>query len=368
MKKQKKDKPKILFLCHGGTIGMNLVNREGKLILVEPSNDAEFMAACEWSLKSFDGKINIVYEYMTSIDSTNVSFAHWQRLCHRIQQAKKEGYDGVTVTHGTNTLPHTTTAIALALAGTDPAKQSAMIPVVFTGAQNTIFATGGDGRFNLENLFRTVVAAIDCGSSDVLINFFDRVLLGCRTIKTNGRNFNAMETPAYPHVGWIDSRGVHLRDELLRVSAKGSANEIAAAWGPGVLSVRVSPGLEPTIIQDMLDTGRVQALILESLGEGSVCTEGAYSLINVIQRATDKLRIPVFISTQFAEGGASGGQDEIALDAVKAGAIPCFDHTAVATDVKVRWLIGNRLCATINDFRSAMRTSFAGEVTPPVED
>lgn len=41
------------------------------------------------------------------------------------------------------------------------------------------------------------------------------------------------------------------------------------------------------------------------------------------------------------------------------------DHTHVAVDVKVRWLIGNKLCDSISSFKQAMATSYAGEVSPP---
>ena len=128
--------------------------------------------------------------------------------------------------------------------------------------------------------------------------------------------------------------------------------------------MKAFPGLEPTMLQDVLETGRVQALVLESLGAGSVCTEGAYSLLPVIERAS-KNRIPFLIATQFPGGSVGGSHDEVALDAVNAGAIPCYDLTPPATVVKLQWGIGNHLCHTLDDWRTFMATSYAGEVTPP---
>jgi L-asparaginase/Glu-tRNA(Gln) amidotransferase subunit D len=75
--------------------------------------------------------------------------------------------------------------------------------------------------------------------------------------------------------------------------------------------------------------------------------------------------IPIFITTKFPGGSAISTHYEGGVEAIKAGGIPCFDHTDVAVDVKVRWLIGNAICQNIEDFRKAMKTSFAGEVTPP---
>ena len=74
---------------------------------------------------------------------------------------------------------------------------------------------------------------------------------------------------------------------------------------------------------------------------------------------------PIFLTTKFPGGKVTSSQYETGIEAIKAGAIACYDHTDVAVDEKVRWLIGNGICSTIEDFRKAMKTSYAGEVTQP---
>ena len=73
--------------------------------------------------------------------------------------------------------------------------------------------------------------------------------------------------------------------------------------------------------------------------------------------------MPIFITSKFPGGNAVATHYEVGLSAIRAGGIPCFDHTDVAVDVKVRWLLGNALAARVEDFRAAMKTSYAGEVT-----
>lgn len=363
----RKARKKILFLGHGGTIGMTFKVVDGHAVLAAPQNDNEFRAACRPILESLDNVADIVYEFITSKDSINVNFTDWKRLAERCDKAQTEGYDGIAITHGTDTLAYTATALALALAGKDPQHRSKRIPIVLTGAQSSIAELGGDARFNLENLFRTVIAAIDCNSSDVLINFLNRVFLGCRTIKLSDNRFDAMDSPNYSPVGFIDAKGVHLDPNLVGEQHKESylKHQIAANWGDGVLVLKVSPGLEPSIVQSILESKQVKALILGSIGDGIICSSGEYSMVPVIQRAINELKIPVFIGSQFSATNATGHQYEVGSTAINAGAISCLDHTPVAIDVKVRWLIGNELCTSIADFRRAMRTSFAGEVTEP---
>ena len=348
---------------------MNLCTRGAQSVLVPPTNDDEFRLACEPSLSAFKAAgLDISYEFMSSKDSTNVTFDDWSRLAMRVEAARLEGFQGVAITHGTDTLPHTATALALALAGIQPLDRLSHLPVVITGAQNSVHTVGGDGRFNLENLFRTLTAAIDADCSEVLINFANVVLRGCRTVKTSERKFDAMDSPAIQPLGYIDAKGVQLQKELLHPNTKNYAartHSVSANWGDGVLTLKVGPGLEPDMVATLLETGKVKALMLESLGEAGVCNEGRNSLISVIHHATNSLNIPVFLGSQFPGGNTTASTYEPGLDAVAAGAIPCFDHTDVAVDVKVRWLLGNKLCSSVAEFRAAMCTSFAGEVTPP---
>ncbi|MCB0344024.1 MAG: asparaginase [Bdellovibrionales bacterium] len=363
---RRQERWRVLFLFHGGTIGMRLKVKGEHHYLVPPEDAEDFRAACESSLACFHGALDITFEYVTAKDSTNVVPDDWERLAMRVERAQdEEGYDAVAIAHGTDTLGYSATALALALNGPGPETRWLKIPVVLTGAQNTIYQVGGDGRFNLENQFRTVLAALEAGVADVLVNFWHRVLLGCRTTKVTERNFDAMRSPAFADVGVIDAFGVHLDKALLARRPEGNewSSSLAPKFGRGLLALEVAPGLEPDLLRRMLGAGGISSLILKSLGEGNVCSKGTFSLVPVVEYATRELRIPVFMTSQFSGGSASGEHYEVGVAAVEAGAIPCYDHTSIASEVKVRWLMGNGLCTTIEDYTRAMATNFAGEVT-----
>ncbi len=362
-------KKNILFLYNGGTIGQVPEERDGQIILVPPKDSSIFQKSCIPIIEKIkkEKDIDVEFEFVTAKDSTNMTPNDWEKLILRIKKAQdEEGYDGVGIAHGTDTLAYTATALALALHGKVPGKSGLRIPVCITGAQNPIYEPGGDGRFNLENLFRTLHAAIELGVADVLVNFWDAVFLGCRSLKISERKFDAFLSPSYPAIGVIDANGVHLFQHLLW-NKKASANklEIAPKFGRGVISFELSPGINPNVVLGFIINGGVSAMILKSLGEGNVCSEGQYNLVPVLRQATTEYLTPIFITTKFPGGSAVATHYEVGFEAIKAGGIPCFDHTDVAVDVKVRWLLGNGICSTIEDFKNAMRTSYAGEVTPP---
>ena len=113
----------------------------------------------------------------------------WEKLIFRIKKAQDdEGYDAVAIAHGTDTLAYTSNALSLALHGKEPGKSGLKIPVCITGSQNPIYEPGGDGRFNLENLFRTLNKAIELGVADVIVNFWDKIYLGSRILKISEKD------------------------------------------------------------------------------------------------------------------------------------------------------------------------------------
>lgn len=359
-------KKRILFLFNGGTIGQQYKKTQnGEMILFPPKDETDFKKVCEPIIQKFIEKFDIDFELVTTKDSTNMTPNDWEKLIFRIKKAQdSENYDAVGIVHGTDTLPYTAIALSLSLHGKTPKKSGLRIPICITGAQNTIHQTGGDARFNLENLFRTLEEAIKLEVADVITNFWNRILLGCRTLKVSEKNFDAMSSPAYEDVGEIDSSGVYLKTHLLRLKKDADKKlSIAPKFGRGVVGLELTPGIEPSVISGFITGGGISAMILNSLGEGNVCTEAEYNLIPMIKQATEEYMTPIFITTKFVGGNASSSHYEVGIRAIEAGGITCFDHTDVAVDVKVRWLIGNGLCSSIEDFRKAMATNFAGEVT-----
>ena len=364
-------KKKILFLYYGGTIGQVLtlqkVNGADQSVLYPPADGAEFETACMGLLSRVNETANmdITFEVMTTKDSTNMTLADWSLLARRVQKAQDdEAYDAVGIAHGTDTLAYTATALAFALHGSDHTKSGLSIPVVLMGAQNSIYVNGGDGAFNLENVFRVIDACLTAGVADVLVSFWSRVLLGCRAMKVSEKEFDAFRSPGYPDVGTINSLGVTLRPDLMKKKSEASfALSLAPEFSGNVLTVELSPGVDPKIIENVVDQEKISALVLKSHGEGNVPTEGEGSFLPLIEKVSQQLGIPVIITSRFIGGFVGSAHYEVGVRGLEAGGIPSFDHTGVAAEVKARWLIGNKICSSVDGFKKAFSTSYAGEMT-----
>lgn len=362
-------KPRVLFLYVGGTMGQQLVEKDSETFYRPPHSADDFLKSAKRTLKNFKDrlKIDLDFSVYTARDSTNILPRDWSNLAFRIRDAQDlEGYDAVGIVHGTDTMHYTATALSFALHGCDPGSSGLRIPVVLTGSQIHLGSFRGDAEFNLANMFLTIEEAIRLGVADVLINFAYKIFLGCRTIKQSEKNFDAFASLVISSVGTIDASGVSIFPDFLKLKkAAKSQIELAPDFFEGQVEVlELRPGLNPRNLLENVVDQKIDILILKTLGEANVPTIGKFSLIPIIEEAT-KRNIPTLLTSPFIAGTALGTAYELGFLARKAGAIPTYDLSDVATYVKCLWIAGNGLASNIEEFHQVIRTNYVGEVTPP---
>ncbi len=186
---------KILIISYGGTIVMVVRNNE-----VVPAENVEEILNMVPRVKEI---ADVEFAILSNVDSTNVGPHDWTRLSNYIGK-NIDDYDGFVVTHGTNTMAYTASALSLALG---PGLKK---PVIITGSQLPLTSYGNDAHNNLEYSVKTVLKAIEENIAQVMIVFSDVILSGCRSVKVSEDNFRAFDSPAFPHIGKISARGFSL--------------------------------------------------------------------------------------------------------------------------------------------------------------
>ena len=317
-------KKKVLILGFGGTIGM-VPDETGVL---RPAKSIDEMLEIVPSLTEM-ADIQVIQ--LINLDSTNLNPKHWGILIDAIQE-NHDAYDGIVVTHGTDTMAYTACAISLAFG------RGLKKPIVFTGSQLPLVEYGTDAKFNLENSIKVTVEASKQNISEVMIVFSDHILRGNRAIKTSESKFNAFDTPAFPHLGSITAVGVFFDPAALKAD-NSIPLEVKKDFGEGVLAIELYPGIQPEIIMPSISSGKCKALLLKSLGAGNVPSEEPYSLLPLIRFATEQMNIPVLVSTKFTGGNTHMEIYEPGKLALEAGAIPTGDLTDVAAQVKCMWAL-----------------------------
>lgn len=343
-----KQKKKILIISYGGTIVM-VVDHEKKSV-VPAENIEEVMEL----IPNLSEVADVTMEVLSNKDSTNVGPSDWSRLSMYIAEHHDE-YDGFVITHGTNTMAYTASALTLALG------KGLKKPVVLTGSQLPLTEYGNDARFNFENAVKTAVVAAEQNIAEVMIVFSDLILRGGRAVKVSESAFRAFQSPAFPELGMITSTGIHFNQLAKKVDST-IQFDIKPHFSTDIVSLDLTPGQLPSLIESLVMSGKCKGIIFKSHGAGSVPTEGEFSFLPFIEKTVNTYKIPVIVSTKFLGGNSYKEiNDECAVLAIKAGAIPGGDLTDVMTEVKLMWILAQGTFSE-NQVRTQMTTPYVGEM------
>ena len=135
---------------------------------------------------------------LLNLDSTNMTPAHWLEIAACIRDHYSR-YDGLVITHGTDTMAYTAAALSYLVQGSPK-------PIVLTGAQKPIGFDSTDSKMNLMDAFRCAAADLP----GVSIVFNGKVILGTRARKTRSKSFQAFSSINHPELAVLRD-GVLLR-------------------------------------------------------------------------------------------------------------------------------------------------------------
>ena len=179
---------KILFLTTGGTIACTVTD-EG----LEPTLKGEDILKQVPELRTL-GEITV--QDLTLLDSSNLEPAHWSAWARLIGDNYSD-YDAFVLTHGTDTMAYTSSALSRMLINLGK-------PVVLTGAQVPLSLTNSDARSNLELAFSVAAS----GLPGVFVAFGNKVIKGDCAKKIFTRNPNAFESVNEAPVLYFGKEGV----------------------------------------------------------------------------------------------------------------------------------------------------------------
>ena len=111
-------KKHILLLTTGGTIAC-APGQEG--LEPQPAH------ALSGQIRQLRDHYDTTVQDVMCLDSSNMRPEDWQRIARHIYE-NRGGFDGIVVSHGTDTMAYTASAVTFMLPGID-------VPVVFTGSQ-----------------------------------------------------------------------------------------------------------------------------------------------------------------------------------------------------------------------------------------
>lgn len=327
---------KVLILATGGTIS----SHAGADGMVPQTAPAELMGA----LEKFGRYYDITYRAILNLDSSNIQPEEWQIIARSVYEALPD-YDGIVITHGTDTMAYTASMLTFMLQNLDK-------PVVFTGSQIPIESPLSDAQSNLA----TALAAIDHNVEGVTIAFNHKLIRGCRAVKVRTMGFDAFESVNFLNEGEFFADGVRLLND--RVAPRGRQCELKCNLCSDVFLLKLIPGTNPEIFERLKDMG-YKGIVLETFGAG-----GLHYLRRDLSSAIKRLvesGITVVVCSQCLYEKSDFSLYEVGRKVLATGALPSLDMTTEAAVTKLMWALGQT--SDPNEIREIFETNYAGEIT-----
>ncbi len=328
------EKKKILLLTTGGTIA-SMPGGEG----LEPHR-ADVM---ERELQQLGTYYEITVRDVMCLDSSNITPEEWQFIATEIFHGR-HGFDGVVVSHGTDTMAYTASAVTFMLPDID-------VPVVFTGSQLPLKDVLSDGPDNL----RTAFAMAASGRPGVFLAFDRKIMLGCRAVKVRASGFSAFESVNARYAGLVSNQGLVL-DEAVLPQTRGEAR-LCTDLSKNVFLLKLTPGLNPAVF-DMLAAMGYRGIVIEAFGLGgvNVLNKG----LRGIQRAVED-GISVVVTTQCLYDSSDLRVYQVGNKLLDLGVIQGRDMTSEAAMTKLMWAIGQGYDQ--HQIAEVFSRNLAGEIT-----
>jgi len=320
-----KEKPSVLIIYTGGTIGMinDLVTGE---------------------LKSFDFEHiydNVPELNRLNVDLSTVSFSHpvdssemdptlWREMARTVFD-NYALYDGFVILHGSDTMAFSASALSFMLQGLSK-------PIILTGSQLPIGTIRTDGKENLITAIEIAAAKDEKGEAlvqEVAVYFEYSLYRGNRSAKISANQFEAFDSPNYPRLA-VAGVNIEYRTERMLRSTK--TLRYLPEMNDRIGLLKIFPGFKPEIFSALFDRDNTDAVVLETFGSGNAPSnpELRKMITDYIANGGTVLNV-----TQCSSGSVQQGKYQTSSFFQQAGVISGGDMTTESAITKLMHLLAN---------------------------
>lgn len=302
---------KILLIATGGTIAS--AHTENGLT---PQLDSEELLGYIPNVKNI---CDIHTLQLFNIDSTNITPQHWLLIAKAIEE-NYSSYDGFVITHGTDTLAYTASALSYLI-------QNTQKPIVLTGAQKSISEDSTDAKTNLTDSILFASGEV----SGVVIVFGGQVISGTRAKKMRSKSYNAFVSINFPDIASIrDGRIIR----YIQPDISGEPT-FYHTLNENIFVLKLTPGMSKEAF--FFAGENCDGLIIESYGVGGIPDMYLDELKKLIEMGKT-----VVMATQVTEEGSDIKVYKVGRRIKKQyNILETYDMTLESTVTKLMWAMGH---------------------------
>ncbi len=264
----------ILIIHTGGTISM-LENKEtGSVGTTEKHPLSELSS-------EYAAIANIEEEQIFDLPSPQITPLHMLKLANKIQ-AEINQYDGIVVTHGTDTLEETAYFLDLVLETNKP--------VILTGAMRSSNEIGSDALYNFISSLRVAVDD-EAHNKGVIVVMNDEIHTAANVTKTSTSNVATFQSPQYGPLGIVTKESIIFHHTILTRKVY-PVSKISSK----VFLLKAFAGMDGQMIE-AIHRARPDGLVIEAFGQGNLPAALMDSLQSFLQN-----RIPVVLVSRCYQG------------------------------------------------------------------
>lgn len=265
---------KILIIHTGGTISMT---ENQSLGIVVPSD----IHPLSENLAYLKQTASIEEDHLFDLPSPHVTPTHMLKLAKHIEMKLKEKpYQGVVVTHGTDTLEETAYFLDLYLT-VDAA-------VVITGAMRSSNEVGADGLYNLIGAVR-VAKDPESMNKGVLVVMNDEIHSSAYCIKTSSSSVATFQSPQFGPIGILTKQEVYFYHKWIE-REKIHFQTVTKC----IPLIKAFAGMDQAFMR-AIQTLPIDGLVIEGFGQGNLPPE----TVAVIEEIVAEGIIVVMVSRSF---------------------------------------------------------------------
>jgi glutamyl-tRNA(Gln) amidotransferase subunit D len=339
--------PNVKLLGTGGTIASRLDYRTGAVI------PAFSPGELYGSVPELADICNLETQKLFGVFSENMGPEQYMILAEKVGETIRDGYDGVMIGHGTDTMHHTAAALSFMV-------QQPPVPIIMVGSQRSSDRPSSDAAQNLINAawaagHGPIAEVLVCmfGPTSDVYNLLHR---GTRVRKMHSSVRSTFRTLGDIPVAMVEKGRVTALQEEWSPRRADRNVIVSAAFDDRVTIVYYYPGMKPDVIDALVDRG-YRGIVIAGTGLGHV-----NRLIYPALERAHAAGVQLFMTLQTLWGFVQMHVYETGREILELGVVPLANMLPEVAYIKLGWALGVHP-ADAAAVRRLMMATIAGEMT-----